>query len=146
MKRTIILLAAVLMPLLASAQLNITSETQTYKTLASARMRNVSLTKSDEGFVIATSGRYESIFLRLGNTTELAKASIEDLIRMIDTMSQDDYTSVYSFGRSIMVKKYGRSTLALTDINRRHTDFAYLYRGELNKFLNAIKRYESTTN
>lgn len=143
MKRTIILLTTVLMPLLASAQLNITSGTQSYKTLASARVGNVKLKKAWDGFDIAAStNRGRSLILHLGDNATQAIATLEDMNRLLNTMEKNDFVSVYSQGCSIIIRKITNSTLSLQEVSFWYEGSAYLYRGEINKFLRILKKYD----
>lgn len=147
MKRTIILLAAVLMPLLASAQLNITSETQTYKTLASARVGNVKLDKGAFGYELCSFTKWGRVItIDLGATPSQARESLEDLLRLINTMKGNDYVTLHSHGHDILIWKVFGCTLGLENTDQRYKGEAYLYRGEIKKFLKVIKQYESTTN
>lgn len=147
MKRTIILLAAVLMPLLASAQLNITSPLRSRTDLASTRIGGVLLYKNDFGFNIsAETRRGRMLILHLGNDAAQAIATLEDLNGMLKNCKVNDYVTVYSRGCYITISKATSGTLLLIDDDRAYEGAAYLYRTEIKKFLNAIKRYESTTN
>ena len=140
MKKILLLVIAIMtFTPMTNAQIKKTGESNT-KTIASARMGIVVLRQSDKDFYLSmtTTNQFDNaMLLKLGDTKESAKQSLNDLLDILESLEGDASQYIDSgFGRELRLWKLMGALYISAD---GYAGNGNISKSELKKFIKALQ-------